>query len=246
SLIELESGDVLFVGDTHGDFRSTVSVVERARVGGYERLVFLGDYVDRGPQQIENMNYVLALKIHDPDFVVLLRGNHETPEANAYYGFYATVCTTLSRRLYGLYSRLFSQLPFAALLSDGVLALHGGIAKGLSSVRQLSRLPKGQVSVRDPMAFQVLWNDPRDHVRGFQPSWRGPGIYYFGSDAFERFAERNRIRMLVRAHEVFREGYRLYFGGKVLSVFSAAYYGFPIDAKVAAHERDGRVRVIPI
>lgn len=245
-LINLQSKRVLFVGDTHGDFLSTISVVRKALGADYDHIVFLGDYVDRGPQQIENINYVIALKLYLPDVVVLLRGNHETPEANAHYGFHIEASTMLSPQLYDLYAELFSQMPYAVFLDDGVIGIHGGIAKGLSTVRQIENLPRGEVSVYDRVAYQLLWNDPREGIHGFQPSWRGAGIYFFGQDAFEEFALKNGVRMLIRAHEVFREGYHQYFEGKVLSIFSARHYGVPINAKVAVHERDGTVKVIPV
>lgn len=52
------------------------------------KMIFLGDYIDRGPQSIETMIYLLCLKIKYRDRIFLLRGNHETPAVNRIYGFY--------------------------------------------------------------------------------------------------------------------------------------------------------------
>ena len=52
---------------------------------------------------------------------------------------------------------------------------------------------------------------------------RGGG-YIFGADVTARFLRRNNLRLLVRSHEVFMEGYRVLHNGACLSVFSAPNY----------------------
>ena len=42
-----------------------------------EKLLFLGDFVDRGEASLEVILFVLALKVLSPGNVHLLRGNHE-------------------------------------------------------------------------------------------------------------------------------------------------------------------------
>lgn len=75
-------------GDTHGQFTDTLRIFE---VGGHvgvdgTRYLFMGDYVDRGSQSIENMVLLLTLKILYPTSIFLLRGNHETEEISTVYG----------------------------------------------------------------------------------------------------------------------------------------------------------------
>jgi hypothetical protein len=76
NLIQLESGRVIFVGDTHGDFEATEKMIHKHLKPG-NKLVFLGDYVDRGPASMENINFLLQQKIEYPDSLFLLMGNHE-------------------------------------------------------------------------------------------------------------------------------------------------------------------------
>lgn len=219
-LVEVDSEEILFVGDTHGDLRSSLSALSR----GVKTWIFLGDYVDRGPMQLENVIFLLAKKLEQPDRVYLLRGNHESPLTNVYYGFLDEVVEHFGRSLYSMFVEVFSRMPYAALVNGSVFAVHGGVARGLQKLTAVKHLPKPDETPYDPTAFELLWNDPCENVTGFEPSPRGPGIYLFGRDAYEEFADANGIVLMVRAHEYFPSGVHEYFGGKVVSLFSCRYY----------------------
>jgi len=246
SLLKVRGDNVLFVGDTHGDFDSTKRIVEIFLNGRYDYIIFLGDYVDRGVSQIENLNYVLCLKMLYPESVILLRGNHETPLANLYYGFYHEVMRKLDRNFYDMYSELFAKMPYAVLVNDNILALHGGIAEYLKTLQQIEEIEKNLIEARDPLVLQLLWNDPREGISGFQPSMRGPGIRVFGRDVYEKFANKNGIELMIRAHEVFPEGYRYFFDEEILSIFSARNYVIPVNAKIAEVSSEKDIRLIGV
>ncbi|MGQ9720606.1 MAG: metallophosphoesterase [Candidatus Jordarchaeum sp.] len=244
-LVKFDVDKILFVGDTHGDLESTTPIVRRFLKEQYDGVIFLGDYVDRGLMQIENINYLLALKLLHPEKVILLRGNHETPLANRYYGFIDEVASNFSTEFYNVYSKLFSYLPYASLVNGEILCLHGGLAKGLATVKQIEDLPI-EVEVSNPILFQLLWNDPREGIKGFTPSDRGDGIFFFGKDVYENFAKNNSIKYLIRAHEVFRNGFHWYFDDSILSLFSAKQYTVPVAAKIAELTPQGDLTVIPV
>ena len=66
------------VGDIHGDLDALERLLERLpRLGTNDTLVFLGDYVDRGPASADVVVRVRELQAHCPATVVALRGNHE-------------------------------------------------------------------------------------------------------------------------------------------------------------------------
>ncbi|UNQ74286.1 metallophosphoesterase [Infirmifilum sp. NZ] len=233
-LLVVEEDDVFFVGDTHGDVESTVNALRSdAKVK-----VFLGDYVDRGPYQIENIELLLLAKASTPDRVFLLRGNHETREMNMEYGFYSTVAMTYGYATYRDFEELFSYLSLAAVVNGEIFAVHGGIAKGLTKPAQVLSIPRGQLN---DVAFQMLWNDPSEDVDDFAPSIRGWGVYVFGRGPVERFLQESGLKLIVRAHEPFPEGYRWFFDGKLLSIFSCRFY--PIEKPVGARMRRKGVEV---
>ncbi|HVO85812.1 MAG TPA: metallophosphoesterase, partial [Candidatus Eisenbacteria bacterium] len=80
------SGEVVIIGDLHGDLESLVHILQESNVlqkmekSDSVHLVFLGDYEDRGAFSSEVIYTVLKLKLHFPSQVILMRGNHEGPK----------------------------------------------------------------------------------------------------------------------------------------------------------------------
>ncbi len=63
----------LAVGDIHGSFRALETLAAFVPFRPEDQLVTLGDYVDRGPQSREVLDWLIAY----PGRLVALRGNHE-------------------------------------------------------------------------------------------------------------------------------------------------------------------------
>ena len=69
---------VLAVGDIHGMHEKLITLMDKIRFAPEEDLlVFLGDYIDRGPDSVKCLQYVYDLQHRNPDSVVCLMGNHE-------------------------------------------------------------------------------------------------------------------------------------------------------------------------
>ena len=76
-------------GDLHGQFSDLLNFFHTYGAPfhsqgdiEYCEYVFVGDFVDRGPQSCELVCLLLALKVRYPKRVWLLRGNHETSSIN--------------------------------------------------------------------------------------------------------------------------------------------------------------------
>jgi serine/threonine protein phosphatase 1 len=66
------------IGDIHGDLPALERIFDRlppAKRG--DTVVFLGDYIDRGPSSAQVVDFVRRLAKSGPATVVALRGNHE-------------------------------------------------------------------------------------------------------------------------------------------------------------------------
>ena len=69
---------VLAIGDVHGMYEKLIKLMDKIRFNPDEDLlIFLGDYIDRGPDPGGCLQYIFALQQQYPDVVVCLMGNHE-------------------------------------------------------------------------------------------------------------------------------------------------------------------------
>jgi serine/threonine protein phosphatase 1 len=68
------------VGDIHGSLRKLRQLIascEQHASGRPPTFIFLGDYIDRGPDSAGVIRYLIDLQSRLPDRVVVLKGNHE-------------------------------------------------------------------------------------------------------------------------------------------------------------------------
>ena len=68
------------IGDIHGRadlLDRLLAAIEADRAGRPRHLVFLGDYIDRGPESARVIATLRALEAREPGAVVCLAGNHE-------------------------------------------------------------------------------------------------------------------------------------------------------------------------
>jgi serine/threonine protein phosphatase 1 len=65
------------IGDIHGCFQNLKSLVDKIPFQpDYDTIVFLGDYIDRGPDSFSVVSYLIDLKNNCKN-AVFLKGNHE-------------------------------------------------------------------------------------------------------------------------------------------------------------------------
>jgi protein phosphatase len=221
----------VFHGDLHGDIVSVYDVWER--LGKEEvlrnyKLVFLGDYVDRGPKQLEALLLVLALKAKRPSEVFVLRGNHEPyPGLEPLpHDFPRHLAQRFEdwRRVYRAAKEVFEAMPFALVVEGSAVAYHGGPATVL-----LRRGCKGLSCVfgepEREVVEEILWNDP-GNVCGWDdgpevcwsPSPRGKGVLW-GPGATRYLLEALGVKFVVRANTPV-DGVKFFHEGKVVSVFT--------------------------
>ena len=216
-IADVNMDDMLIVGDVHG-FPEVVYWVEKLwSETGARYLVFLGDYVDRGPDGPGVLERVGSLLLSEPNRVVTLRGNHEDVYMNKRYGFYDQALEAGGEKLLEQVSRLYDKLPYAAV-SPSYFMVHGGIP-----CRRCSSEPEEPVLLEDirgdpdRYSFHLMWNDPSNRIEWFAPSIRG--AYLYGPKAWRGFLEANRLRAILRGHEV-ADAIRIHYNDRVAEGWS--------------------------
>ena len=223
NLVHLEA-PITVCGDIHGQF---YDLLELFQIGGNTPItnyLFLGDYVDRGYNSIETILYFMLLKILYPDRITLLRGNHECQQITMQYGFYEEC-----RRKYNSINvwkyccRVFNTMPLAALIENKIFCVHGGLSPNLENLDELTKLQRVKEIEHEGVISDILWSDPEEDMEGYRISPRGAG-YLFGEDVVNTFEEINKIDLIARAHQLVMEGYKMMFGGKLVTIWSAPNY----------------------
>jgi hypothetical protein len=231
-LLTLSSREVVVVGDIHGDYSSLQYILtktwfrERAEDGEPVVLLCMGDYIDRGPGQVEVLYTLTRLLVEYPRNVVLLRGNHEGPsDVEVSPHDFPLVLHRLygdeSQEVYGRFRAFADQLFTAAVIPERALILHGGVPVGPRSLNDVAYAHRAHPET--DTLLQILWNDPMAE-QGVAGSMRGVG-YLFGPDTARRFLDAAGVRVLLRGHQSCVEGHSVI--GDVHTLFSCKlpHYG---------------------
>ena len=222
-LIQLESGTVIFVGDTHGDLEATEKIIHRY-LKSENKLVFLGDYVDRGPASMENINFLLQQKIEHPDSLYLLMGNHEGYALVSFHP--ADFWERLDAQLRQRYSEVLSTLPLAVSTPNGIIALHGALPD-VSGLEDISRIKLGSTEWH-----QVTWGDWQESEGKFLGIDPYTGRPQFGRGWFEEIMSRVGKNVLIRSHQP--DAPPTMYDSRCLTIFTSSAYRHYVSERTIA------------
>lgn len=79
-------GDIIIVGDIHVNYHDLLRILKFVS-NTPSKVIFLGDYVDRGNFSLECITLLFSFKIIYPEKYYLIRGNHEFDSMCSQYGF---------------------------------------------------------------------------------------------------------------------------------------------------------------
>ncbi|MEM2524886.1 MAG: metallophosphoesterase family protein [Candidatus Methanomethylicaceae archaeon] len=213
-LIEIKNASVIIIGDIHGDYLSLERILKDLKD---EKIVFLGDYADRGPSPIEVYEKIFELKVSRPKEVFLLRGNHEAPDLLPFHPHDFPWHLNLKyrdrwREIYKKFIGIYNKMPIALIIEKLALLLHGGISPEIK-IENLKNPDEKILEI-------ILWSDPSDEIHGVLPSYRGAGIIFGPDVSFKVLSEIN-VKYLIRSHQPTIYGYKWNHNMKVLTIFSS-------------------------
>ena len=195
--------------------------------------LFLGNFTNRGAFSLETICLLLALKIKYNGHFHLLRGNQEDLEISKLYGL-AEECkdklkedVTQPNSIFQKFCNLFEYLPLAAVINNQIFCVHSGISKNGFSLNDIQRL-KFPINVKNtPIAKEILWNIPggnndNNNFNKNLPIEYKPDI--FNGNNVDSFLKSNKLKMIIRSHDVCEKGICNAFGDRLITIFSSTNY----------------------
>lgn len=251
------SYEYYIIGDLHSDTISLKAILDRCDFynkvisNSKIRLIFLGDYVDRGKAHLKMLEHILVLKYIFPENIYLLRGNHDggyivdgkvkmcvgkhdDEKDEDYFMLYidklVKANTTLSPEIIGRFFEFYNSLCNIAFINQKskiIMTVHGGIPRPkkdcLSCYSYLN-------SISDLTNVDIVDNINRTIVHNMM--WSDPcveeedlrensGRFRFTLEQYEEFRNLIGFDLLVRGHEAENEGYKNHFHDKLITIFSS-------------------------
>jgi len=233
-LIELEEPDKLvIIGDLHGDLKSLQKILmeidfENFLANSKNKIIFLGDYIDRGIDSIGVLYTICYLKQKNPDSIILMRGNHEAPtefpfsshtlplEITQFFGDKPT------EQIYQKLLLLFRLLTLVTVIKNQLFLVHGGVPTEIKTENFRKLIESAQDNMtKDKTLEELLWNDPRSEIQNgqnWEKSRRGIGRH-FGANISKKWLEITNTKVIVRGHEPC-QGFRIDHNNMIMTLFS--------------------------
>ena len=238
SNVQPVSAPVIVCGDIHGQFYDLITLFQQGGEIPTNKYIFMGDYVDREFNSVETLEYLLTLKLKYPNYITLLRGNHESRQISFTYGFYEEI-----NRKYGntnpwkYFTELFDYIPLAAIIEGKIFCIHGGLSPYVSTVDQIRLINRKCEIPHDGAFCDLMWSDP-DEIETWLISSRGAG-WIFGWKVVNEFNRINNLDLICRAHQLVNEGFKYWFKDKnLVTVWSCPNYCYRCGNKASILKLD--------
>lgn len=226
--------EYISVGDVHTDIATVWNIVSQyiddnlcfKNENLNKHIIFLGDYVDRGPTSLPTILLLLVLQHKNSNNITLIRGNHETYSISNDYGLKDEIKKLYKKDnennyvdVFNLLNNCFRYLSVALFLYDietkkSVLYSHGLFDNDYDPTALLQQLQSDDIasdlyeqSMKGPNDSLFLWGDfyptPSETPYSFMFSGRSRGISVSNvlSTTIKNYSERHNITHIFCAHQ---------------------------------------------
>ncbi|MAK63055.1 MAG: phosphatase [Ponticaulis sp.] len=158
----------IFIGDVHGMLDTLDDLLAQLQLSKGDRLIFLGDLIDKGPNQIGVLRRVIELQSRPDIDIQLVCGNHEDkhiryrrnltlrPKVAREQADNSPALVAFSAEAHDKdWHLLESALPFIRLPEFGLLALHGGIPGDMAELPDETEFENSTGKERD--RIEKIW-----------------------------------------------------------------------------------------
>ena len=210
-LIQLNTNQkTIFIGDIHGDLE-TLDKILKLYNPIQNRLVFLGDYVDRGDKSKEVLDILFELKHRYVDNIIMLMGNHEAYPVIFFKPTNFWEGIEKNEALYQYYSKNLVDLPLSVSLGN-IIALHAAIPD-VNNIEEINSTP---IDAYNENFIRMIWADFADNVTGNE---RRPT---FDKNYFTRIMDSIGKKILIRSHDPYVNVSM--FDGRCITLMTSRFY----------------------
>lgn len=154
-------GGIYIIPDIHNRYNELKLILDRITPlrkseGIKDKIIFLGDYLDRGPNPFETIEVLIKIKKKHPDQVVFLTGNHDA--------FLLKACNLSPGRTLSLQDQ---ELNYRMFLNNGGYNTIQGYIKALNREDNVLNFPRSKLSSLIPKAhLEFLLEAAPYHIEG--------------------------------------------------------------------------------
>uniref|UniRef100_A0A914IDG0 protein-serine/threonine phosphatase n=1 Tax=Globodera rostochiensis TaxID=31243 RepID=A0A914IDG0_GLORO len=226
TLVEMPA-PVVICGDLQGQFTDLVRIFDTLGAPPKKNYLFLGNYVNRGKQGMEIAVLLFCYKIKYADNFVLLRGSSECSKTNRSGGFLDEITRRYGQEnaqlLWDHFNQTFSWLPYVGLVGKKILCVHSGLSPTMYDLQQLGSLRRPALDPANPsLELDILFADPEPGTNGFRANKRGQSVM-FGENVVTNLSKQFSVNVIVRGHQVVREGVDYFADRRLVTVFSVPH-----------------------
>jgi len=252
-LIDVE-GPIYVIGELNGDFNALINIFETLGTPPETRYLFLGNIVGSRPQSLGVALLLLALKVHYPGELHIIRGKMEdqiqsrNPRGTLYDECRKQFQPKPGRELWKEFAWLFDHMPICAVVNKTIFAVSSGLSQNITKINALrkgkirplyiartnaKKYPPGRL-IGSVIVRDFLYNVPMKSAITFKErstqSDRGLVYYEFGETVLSKFLQANKFKRVIRSGEldksdtVYRMGYTTFGEKKIISLSSSANY----------------------
>jgi len=247
-------GPIYVIGELNGDLDGLINIFETLGTPPETRYMFLGNVVGSRSQSLGCALLLLALKLHYPDDLYIIRGKMEDqiqsrePRGMLYEECQKQCGPRDGRELWKEFVWLFDHMPICAVLNKTFFCVSSGLSQNLSKVNALRRgkirplyiartnakkYPPGRL-IGSVIVRDFLYNVPMKSVMNYKEQSKntdkGLVYYQFGKVVLNNFLHVNKFTAVIRSGQVdntdavFRMGHTTFANDKLISLSSSANY----------------------
>lgn len=223
AVVELD-GPVSVVGDIQGSLQDAARILIHNGIPPKTRYLFLGNYIGSFNFSLEVVVMMLSMLLQNPNEITLLRGSNELVGSDASNSLLDQVMDVYNdASVFDNIIKVFQSMPIAAIIGKRIFCSHSGIIRSMKRKNDLKKSINSN-DLHEQLIIDVVKTVPRENsIRWFNATSEQRETS-FGKKATEKFMKKLKVTMIIRSHQLSRNGIRPNSAGNIITIFSCTNF----------------------